>query len=144
MGMLAQEYTEEAAAVLRLTPQRLAILEVLRATTCHPDASWVHQEVRKRLPRISLGTVYRNLAQLAEAGLIRELLVEQTSHWDGTTAPHDHVLCLLCGRIGDVRLPAVFQGLDQAAARSSCFTVLRHQLQFVGTCPACDDAGKAP
>ena len=55
---------------IRLTPQRSAILKVLRSTNIHPNASWVYAEVRKQLPHISLATVYRNLTRLAEVGLI--------------------------------------------------------------------------
>ena len=123
---------------LRLTPQRRAILEVLRGTDRHPEASWIYQEVRKRLPSISLGTVYRNLVRLAEAGLIRELVLgTQPSHWDGRPSPHYHVMCLRCHRIVDVELPGLATELEARAARVSNFAIQGHTLHFVGLCPLC-------
>ena len=123
---------------LRLTPQRLAILEVLRRTDTHPGASWIYQEVLKRLPTISLGTVYRNLALLADAGLISELaLGSQISHWDGRVAPHYHVVCARCHRIADIELPGAAEELERRAASASHFAIQGHSLQFVGCCPQC-------
>jgi len=128
------------ACGLRLTPQRLAILEVLRSTDIHPEASWIYQQVRKRLPAISLGTVYRNLALLADAGLIRELaLGDQMSHWDGRVAPHYHVVCARCHRIADIELPGTAEELERRAAIASDFVIQGHSLQFVGRCPRCQE-----
>ncbi len=122
---------------LRLTPQRLAILEVLRGTASHPDADWVHREVRRKLPHISLGTVYRNLAELARAGLIQELVLGQASHWDGRVAAHEHLVCVRCGRVTDVELPVLSVELDRAAAQVSGYAIRGHHLQFTGLCPDC-------
>ena len=61
------------ASGLRLTGPRRVVLEVLRGTESHPTAEWVHRLVRRRLPRVSLGTVYRNLRLLVAAGLAAEI-----------------------------------------------------------------------
>ena len=79
---MGRESVEEARRRLahkgyRLTKQRLAILKVLRGTDTHPDAEWVYREVKKVLPQVSLGTVYRSLEALREAGLIASLEVGQ-------------------------------------------------------------------
>ena len=71
---------------LRRTRQRELVLEVVRSTMDHPTADWVHRQARRRLPRISLATVYRNLKRLAAEGLIREMHAGgQGTRFDGNT-----------------------------------------------------------
>lgn len=85
--------------------QRAAILEVLRATDTHPTANAVYERVKEKLPNISLGTVYRNLAALKENGDILGLSVgDGFEHFDGCAAPHIHLHCRCCGSIKDLRL----------------------------------------
>src|SRR5262249_59374589 len=68
----------------------------------HPTADWVYRQARRRLPRISLGTVYRNLKRLAEEGLIREIHAGgHPARFDGNTGRHYHIRCLGCGRVND-------------------------------------------
>ena len=123
---------------LRLTPQRQVILEVLRASREHPDAAWVYQQVRQRLPHISLGTVYRNLATLAEKGLIQEItLTDNATHWDGDTTPHTHILCPECRRITDLESFTLPKALLEQAQRVSGFAIQGYRLLFIGICPSC-------
>jgi Fe2+ or Zn2+ uptake regulation protein len=85
--------------------QREAILEVLRCTDTHPTANWIYEKVRETLPNISLGTVYRNLAQLSQSGEILSLHVaDGFEHFDFVTAPHAHLHCKKCGAIIDAKL----------------------------------------
>ncbi len=85
--------------------QREAILEVLRCTDTHPTANWIYEKVRETIPNISLGTVYRNLSQLAESGEILSLHVaDGFEHFDYVTAPHAHLHCKKCGEIIDATL----------------------------------------
>ncbi len=85
--------------------QREAILTALRSTDSHPTASWIYSEVRKSLPNISLGTVYRNLSALSEAGEILSINVgDGFEHFDGDISPHLHLHCRNCNSITDVRL----------------------------------------
>ena len=85
--------------------QREAILEVLRATDTHPTATAVYDKVKEKLPNISLGTVYRNLAALKENGDILGISVgDGFEHFDGDVAPHIHMHCRCCGGIADLRL----------------------------------------
>src|SRR5882724_3587546 len=86
---------------LRLTGPRRVMLDVVRATESHPTAEWVHQMVRRRLPRVSLGTVYRNLRLLVAEGLVNELPGPH-GRFDGNVSDHHHFTCLGCGRITDV------------------------------------------
>lgn len=85
--------------------QREAILEVLRATDTHPTAIAVYEKVREKMPNISLGTVYRNLAALKESGDILGISVgDGSERFDGDITPHIHLHCRHCGAIADLRL----------------------------------------
>jgi Fur family transcriptional regulator, ferric uptake regulator len=125
---------------MRHTRQREVVLDVVRATMDHPTAEWVYRRARRRLPRISLGTVYRNLKQLAEAGLIREIQAGgQALRFDGNTGPHHHVRCVGCGRVSDLAVPLDTRR-EQAAARALDFQVLGHHVEVQGLCPQCRPA----
>ncbi|HSR37059.1 MAG TPA: transcriptional repressor [Desulfurivibrionaceae bacterium] len=122
---------------LRNTKQRQIILDALMGVTSHPTADDLYQMVRRRLPRISLGTVYRNLETMAELGLIQKLEVGGTQkRFDGNAATHYHVRCQQCGRVDDLDL-ALKAEVEQEAAAKTHFTILRHRLEFTGLCPDC-------
>jgi Fur family ferric uptake transcriptional regulator len=105
----------------------------------HPTAEWVFRRARKRLPRISLGTVYRNLKALAGQGLIREIHAgDQPARFDGNTGHHHHVRCLACGRVNDLPL-SIDVRREEAAARALNYRVLGHQVEVQGLCPGCQD-----
>ena len=74
---------------LRLTGPRRVVLEVIRGTGSHPTAEWVHRMVRRRLPRVSLGTVYRNLRLLVEEGLVQEVPGSH-ARFDRNLGRHNH------------------------------------------------------
>lgn len=120
----------------RMTTQRRLILEELRKTRTHPTADEVYDAVRRRLPRISLGTVYRNLDLLVETGEVSRL--ERTGsqmRFDGETKPHHHVRCLACGRINDVF--ADMPPLDPASFKADGFAITGVSLDLYGYCGAC-------
>ena len=81
----------------RVTRQRTVILEELRKLTCHPTADELCDIVRRRLPHISLGTVYRNLDHLAEEGIVLRLdMAGKSKRYDGNIQPHQHGVCDEC------------------------------------------------
>ena len=122
---------------MRNTRQREVVLEAVRSTMDHPTADWVHRRARRRVPRISLGTVYRNLKLLAEAGLIREIHAGgQSVRFDGNTGPHHHVRCVRCGRVNDLEV-ALDTRREQRAARDLDFEVLGHHVEIQGVCRDC-------
>jgi Fe2+ or Zn2+ uptake regulation protein len=122
---------------MRRTKQKEAILEVLRGTTSHPTADWVYNEVRKEIPNISLGTVYRNLRLLCESGEISELdLCGTLARFDARRDNHYHFRCEKCGRVFDVDLP-VDAEIDRRAAQKTGFEVSYHRLEFRGVCESC-------
>ncbi len=123
--------------MVRKSKQREAILGLLKGTNFHPTADWIYEQVRKEIPNISLGTVYRNLKVLQQAGKILELdLAGTLSRFDGHTQNHDHFRCEQCGRIFDVGEP-VDRKTDERVARKTGFKVSYHRLEFRGLCKDC-------
>src|SRR5438094_4329384 len=121
---------------LRLTRPRRLILDVVRATDVHPTAVFVYQRVRRRLPRVSLATVYRNLRMLAAEGFLAERTDAGGLRFDGNTGPHDHFTCLSCGRIYDVPARDEPSGRPRVAAGTG-FHVLDPRPEKSGRCGAC-------
>ena len=122
---------------LRQSRQRDVVLAVVRQTMDHPTADWVFKEARRRMPRISLGTVYRNLKQLADAGLIREIHSGgQQARFDGNTGRHYHIRCLGCGRVNDLPM-SIDLRLEQEAGRAMNYRILGHEVEVQGLCPLC-------
>ena len=88
---------------MRYSSRCEAIVNALSATKSHPDAEWVYARVREEYPRVSLGTVYRNLRELAATGAIHTVETEDgVLHFDADTSPHAHFVCNRCGRISDL------------------------------------------
>src|SRR5512144_2537130 len=124
---------------LRLTGPRRLVLDVVRATESHPTAEWVHRMVRRRRPRVSLGTVYRNLRLLVAQGLVKELPGPH-ARFDGNVSEHHHITCVGCGRIVDVA-----GTLTEPHSRILCgrvgaqagFSVRHHRIAFCGGWPDC-------
>ncbi|MBM3118630.1 MAG: transcriptional repressor [Chloroflexi bacterium] len=122
---------------MRRTKQKEAILKVLRGTRSHPTADWIYGEVKKEIPNISLGTVYRNLGLLSQSGEILELeLCGTYSRFDGRRDSHYHFRCENCGRVFDVDEP-VNEEIDGRIARKTGFRVKYHRLEFRGVCKEC-------
>jgi Fur family peroxide stress response transcriptional regulator len=122
---------------MRKTRQREAILRVLRDTTSHPTADWIYSEVRKDIPNISLGTVYRNLRLLRECGEVLGIDSGSTStRFNGNSANHYHFRCERCGRIFDIDEP-VDEEINNRIARRTGFKISGHWLEFRGLCKKC-------
>src|SRR5262245_4494550 len=128
---------------LRLTGPRRIILEVVRGTDSHPTATALHALVRRRLPGVSLATVYRNLRLLVTQGLVKELAGPH-GRFDGNVSDHHHFTCLGCGRIVDIA-----GTLTEPHARALCgrvsaqagFSVSHHRIEFYGRCLECQKKG---
>ena len=123
--------------IRRETKQRETILNILRHTTSHPTADWLYEEVRKMIPNISKGTVYRNLKILQEDGEISALNLSGTvSRYEGNKENHYHFRCEKCGRVFDVDEP-VNRQLDEHVEKRTGFKISYHQLEFRGLCNDC-------
>jgi Fe2+ or Zn2+ uptake regulation protein len=128
---------------LRMTRQRQVILEELRATDQHPSADDLYGRVKRKLPRISLGTVYRNLEILTELGEIQTIAVAgNLKRFDGIANTHYHMRCLRCDRLVDAPIE-VMDSLERALQEKTEFRILNHQVEFVGICPACQSHSDA-
>ncbi|WP_027481116.1 Fur family transcriptional regulator [Deinococcus pimensis] len=122
----------------RQTKQRQAVLEVLRGTRTHPDAAWIFQEVRRALPNISLGTVYRALDTLAQDGVIATIeRAGERTRYDYKHADHHHVVCRGCHAIFDVDLGASAALRPHDALLPAGFRVTDVVLEFHGLCADC-------
>lgn len=121
----------------RHSKQRARILDLLHHTKSHPTAIMIFEELRREIPSLSLGNVYRNLNILVAQGLIRELKMGSTyDRYDGTVEPHYHFICETCGEISDLELPhdAALNGKVQKLTKGR---VNYHRLEFYGTCAKC-------
>lgn len=127
----------------RNTPQRITILEQLRACHDHPTAAEIYAAVRTRLPRISLGTVYRNLDVLHEDGLIHKIEhAGADTRYDGHLEPHDHVRCRVCGEMRDV--PGGARAADPPAREVAGIAIEGCRLEYFGVCRDCRGQGWSP
>ncbi|MCM8757565.1 MAG: transcriptional repressor [Candidatus Omnitrophica bacterium] len=123
----------------RLTKQRKVILEELRKTHSHPTADKIFQMVKKRIPHIGFGTVYRNLNLLRDQGEILELVCGKYScRYDGNIEPHYHFFCFKCKRIFDLDI-SVLDELDKRVSEKSGMQVKYHRIDFYGYCKDCKD-----
>ena len=121
----------------RHSQQRQVILEELRAVNSHPTAVEVHELVRRRLPKVSLGTVYRNLDLLTKMGLVEKLEhASGEARFDANTNAHDHLRCVRCGRVDDVLLPPLVIAPPEDHDLYG-YKVIGHRLEFIGICPRC-------
>ena len=120
-----------------MTRQRKVILEELRKVFTHPSADEVYELVRKRLPRISLGTVYRNLEILSQNGDIQKLEPGCTlKRFDGIADQHYHIRCMRCDRVVDA--PAdIDVAVDHDLKNATDFKIIGHKLELIGICPDC-------
>ena len=125
---------------LRMTEQRRVILEELGKSVDHPTADEIYERVRRRLPRISLGTVYRNLERMATAGIITRIdFPGARMRFDADDGRHVHVRCIRCGRVEDVEREPEREDFDLVIDEGSGFRILEKRIEYLGICPECED-----
>ncbi len=124
---------------LRMTNQRRVILEELRKVCSHPSADTIYEKVKKRLPRISLGTVYRNLEILTRIGEIQHVEIHGTMRrFDGNPLNHYHIHCVHCDRIEDIDIGRLTQ-IESTIEALSDYKITGHRLEFIGLCRKCSE-----
>jgi len=122
---------------LRNTTQRKVVLEELKKLCTHPSAEELYEIVRKNLPRISLGTVYRNLETLAASGDILKLEHGGTvKRFDGHAMNHYHIRCIRCEKIVDAPIE-VTKTCEKKLKNKTDFQILGHHIEFFGICADC-------
>ena len=124
---------------LRVTPQRFAVYANLLSRADHPTAEQIIQDLNQDVPTSSQATVYSSLQTLRDAGLIREVLLEEgVCRYDAKVAPHHHFRCKCCGEIEDIAWEH-FLGLDMQKLRP-CLQVAGYEVTVYGVFDRCDPA----
>ena len=132
---------------LSVTRQRLAIFEALAATREHPSAEDLHRAVRKRIPHLSLATVYKNLEALRDIGAVSDVnALHEHGRYEAALAgtggglPHHHLVCIRCRKVVDLH----DAGLDDLQVSDpQGFEVRALKVQVEGICPECGKRKKA-
>ena len=120
--------------MIRSSKKRDAIYAALRSTKSHPNAEWIYTQVKREIPDLSLGTVYRNLALFLEDGsAMRVATVSGQDRFDGDTRQHAHFVCNLCGDVADVEdaPPIPFPEMEA--------TIEGYRLIYHGICRPCQN-----
>ena len=129
--------------IQRFSKKRQAIYDCLSGTTSHPTADWIYHQLHTDYPDLSLGTVYRNLSQLKDAGLIQSVgVINGQEHFDGDTSAHSHFVCDCCGRVLDIFEPLVDTETLERIEAEHGFTITKEDLLFGGVCAECKEKSK--
>ena len=122
----------------RKTQQRLLIMQIIRASQGHLDADEIYQQARQNLPGISLSTVYRNLQQLKEQGLIEEHQFDgvRRCYESMPCSRHHHLVCLGCGHILEFNCPST-ESMKTRIGKKEGFKVTDAEVRLAGYCPEC-------
>lgn len=133
--------TAHTRPALRLTPQRRAVLDALRASRDHPTAAELLSRVQHRSPGVGPATVYRTLGLLVRSGLAIELNLGDSggARYDGNTGRHDHLICTRCRRVVDIVQPEP----NLAGVADTGFTVTGYDLLVYGFCPDCQESASS-
>lgn len=124
-------------AGMRVTYQRTEIFRQLASSEEHPDAEMIYRRVHRRIPAVSLDTVYRTLRALEELHLVRKAEVHSGSaRYDANPRPHHHFLCTDCGLVRDVYSEEMDRVPVPASVRRIGRVTSRH-VQLLGTCTRC-------
>lgn len=121
---------------LRVTPQRFAVYANLLNRDDHPTAEQLLQDLNQEVPTSSQSTVYSSLEALCEAGLVREVLLEEgVCRYDANVAQHHHFRCQYCNRIEDIAWDHL-SGIDMSGLRSG-LKVEGYEVTLYGRCENC-------
>jgi Fur family peroxide stress response transcriptional regulator len=131
----------EVAKVLRdngykVTPQRLAVYDSLAHTKEHPNAEMLYAQLQPKFPSMSFATVYKSIEILNKLHLIKVLNTgEESFRYDADVSNHQHIQCLCCGRVDDLRMDT--EAFVREAEAESGYTIQNQEAYFYGICPEC-------
>jgi Fur family transcriptional regulator, peroxide stress response regulator len=118
------------------------LLTILQNTGIHPTADWLYNKLKTEFPKLSVGTVYRNLGILINQGLVKKIDFGDTfDRFEARIAPHYHFVCESCGSISDLELP-IDETLNARVSNETPFIARRHNIDFFGICDDCTKNGK--
>ncbi len=126
------------SAGFRLTPQRIAICNLLVESKQHPTANEIYEDLRPKYPSLSLATVYNTVETLIGLGVINALgsAGDSAVHYDANISPHINLACIVCHRVVDIESQSV-QIMDQEVARRSGYQIKGARVLYYGLCPDC-------
>ncbi len=137
MDNLNEVKSKLKAAGMKLTTQRIAILNILWNNHSHPTALGIYKKLRIKQPTVSFTTVYNTLELLTRLGEVKKLTVDfERAHYDPTTAQHHHAICIVCGAIADVE-----QTPDMSFDKKNIkdfSKILDFHIDFFGICNMCN------
>lgn len=121
----------------KVTPQRLAVYEVLSNTKEHPNAEMIFSSLQATYPTMSLATVYKTIDILNEIGLVQILNAgEDSFRYDADTSEHAHVRCVDCGKVEDLYDLDV-EKFNKGIEKNTHYKLVGQQFYFYGVCPDC-------
>ena len=125
---------------LKLTPQRLAILQYLEGNTDHPSAEMIYNTVKKQFLTMSFATVYKTIEALKKSGHLLELTIDsQRRRYDPETGQHHHLICINCKKISDIHKDF---SIDIPVEEKESFDIIGNHIEFYGICPECKQKGE--
>ena len=126
---------------VRLTPQRLAIAEVVVNSADHPTVRDIFERVRAFFPYVTIATVYSTLSMLEDVGIVRELPFQRQSRYDANLSPHVNLVCVGCGNVVDADAGQETVGeLQELVSGETDFQVASQRVDFYGWCSGCQPA----
>jgi len=122
----------------KLTPQRLAIVNILSRSEVHPSVENMYGRLQRHFPGVSEATVYRNILLMKSLGEVFELgFAGESTRYDGRKPhPHPHIVCVMCKKIIDPNLDSLNE-MTKEITQESGFKILTYRLDFFGICPEC-------
>lgn len=122
---------------IKLTNQRLKILEFIKENYTHPSVDEVYEYCKNDLPRISKKTVYNNLKVLCENNLIQEIKVKGIFRYEPIAREHPHIICRKCGKIRDFKNQELQDFAENISEKIPDFDVDLTSITFYGICKDC-------
>ena len=123
---------------IKITPQRLAIAEVLVNSTDHPSVQQIHERVKDHFPSLTLNTIYSTINVLVKRGLIQELPFEHFVRYESNLHPHLNLVCTTCGEIKDSDMgESLVQNLLSDVEAIESFNIGWQRMDFYGQCTKC-------
>ena len=129
---------------IRLTPQRVAVAEVVVNSNDHPSVREIYERVKEFFPYVTLATVYSILAVLEQVGIVRELPFPRQSRYDANLTPHANLVCLGCGCVVDAEVgQETVAELRRLVEQGASFQIASQRVDFYGWCLGCAAARNA-
>lgn len=135
---MAQMLSKLKSHDFRITPQRIAVLNILAGSEEHPSVDEIYKEVKTQFTTTSLATVYKTVSLLKELNEVLELgFPDGSNRYDGNKPyPHPHVICTKCKKIMDPELVHLGE-ISEEMSKKTGFKIFSHRLDFFGLCPEC-------